>query len=265
MLVPDEDDKKAVSDVLEKRKSSFNKMRSKSHGWLWKRVRRYIPEKGILSLVLNEFFNSWGHIKCSVTGQELFSAETWKKSQGVLHDVRKGWISDPGSISVYIKEGVDKDGLQIYHCICGTNSVEGAIHNPIKRNFASLNASPELADALIADFRHRHNTDMGLLHKHGVQYEGHYDPWLDHEISKLRADILWTSSPKISPSRLVQDTDPLDFEFTKEKFGITAIPPLTRIANEFLLTHMLSHKLTSLQTNSGYLNLLGNEKISMPS
>ena len=41
LLVPDEDDKKAVSDVLEKRKSSFNKMRSKSPGWLWKRVRRY--------------------------------------------------------------------------------------------------------------------------------------------------------------------------------------------------------------------------------
>lgn len=233
LLVPDEDDKKAVSEILEKKKSSFNKVRSKSPAWLWKRVRRYIPEKGILELVLNEFFNSWGHIKCSVTRQELFSAETWKKTQGVLHDVRKGWLSDPGSISVYIKEGVDKDGLPLYHCIRGTNSVEGAIHNPIRRNFASLNASPELADALIADFRHRHNTDMGSLHKSGIQYGGHYDPWLDHEISKLQADIVWTVCPIISPSRLLQDTDPLNFEPTKERFGITAIPPLTRIANEF--------------------------------
>src|SRR6266446_6024563 len=160
LLVPDEDDKKAVSEILEKKNSNFNKMRSKSPAWLWKQVRRYIPEKGILKLVLTEFFKSWGHIKCSVTGQKLFSAETWKKTQGVLHDVRKGWLSDPGSISVYTQEGIDKDGLLLYHCIRGTNSVEGAIHNPIRRNFASLNASPELADALIADFHHRHNTKI---------------------------------------------------------------------------------------------------------
>ena len=205
LLVPDENDKKVVSEILEKKGVSFNKIRSKSPAWLWKRVRRYIPEKGILELVLTEFFNSWGHIKCLVTGQKLFSAETWKKTQGVLHDVRNGWLSDPGSISVYIKEGMDKDGLQLYHCICGTNSVEGAIHNPIRRSFASLNASPELADALIADFRHRHNTDAGSFHKAGVRYEGHYDPWLDHEISKLRADISWTVTPIFSPSRLLQD------------------------------------------------------------
>ena len=233
LLVPDENDKKAVSEILEKKGISFNKMRSKSPAWLWKQVRRYIPEKGILELILTEFFNSWGHIKCSVTGQKLFSAETWKKTQGVLHDVRKGWLSDPGSISVYIKEEMDKDGLQIYHCIRGTNSVEGAIHNPIRQSFASLNASPELADALIADFRHRHNTDAGSFHKAGVRYEGHYDPWLDHEISKLQADISWTATPIISPSRLLQDTDPLDFAPTRERFGIASIPPITRIANEF--------------------------------
>jgi len=53
----------------------------------------------------------------------------------------------------------------LYHCIHGTNSVEGAIHNPIQRNFASLNASPVLADALIADFQHCHNIDSGSFKK----------------------------------------------------------------------------------------------------
>ena len=94
---------------------------------------------------------------------------------------------------------MDKDGLQLYHCIHGTNLVEEAIHNPIRQSFASLNASPELADALIADFHHRHNTDAGSFHKEEVRYEGHYDPWLDHEISKLRADISWTVTPIFSP------------------------------------------------------------------
>ena len=155
-------------------------------------------------LVLTEFFNCWGKIKCPITGQQLFNAETWKKTQGVLHDVCKGWLSDPSSIPVYTQEGTDKSGLPLYHYICGTNSVEGAIHNPICRNFASLNASPELADALIADFRHRYNTDSGSIHKAGFQYQGHYDPWLDHEIYKLRGDILWTLASKTSQKRSIQ-------------------------------------------------------------
>ena len=260
LLVPDEDDKRAVSEILEKKNSTFNKMRSKSPAWLWKRVRRYIPEKGILELVLTEFFNSWGHIKCSVTHQELFSAETWKKTQGVLHDVKKGWLSDPGSISVYTQEGIDKDGLLLYHCIRGTNSVEGAIHNPIRRNFASLNASPELADALIADFRHRHNMDTGSFHKGGIKYAGHYDPWLDHEISKLQADIAWTVSPIVSPSRLFQDTDPLDFSPTTERFGITVIPSITRIANEFFAHPNMNTQIDFASNKLWLSKLIGKRK-----
>jgi len=168
----------------------------------------------------------WGSVKSSITGQPLFSAETWKKVKAVLHDVCKGWLSDPSSIPVYTHEGTDKNGLPLYHCIHGTNSVEGAIHNPICRNFASLNASPELADALIADFRHRHNADSGSFHKLGIRYNGHYDPWIDHEIYQLLEDILWSKMPVTRKDRALQDTDPLNFAPTKEKFGITAIPPM---------------------------------------
>ena len=260
LLVPDEDDKKLVSEVLLKKKLTYEKVRSKSPAWLWKRVCRYIPESGILVLILTEFFNCWGKIKCPITGQPLFSAETWKKTQGVLHDVRKGWLSDPSLISVYTQEGTDKNGLPLYHCIRGTNSVEGAIHNPIRRNFASLNASMELSDALIADFRHRHNADTGSLHKTGIKYSGHYDPWLDHEIRQLREDIFWTVQPKNPPGRAIHDTDPLNFAPTKEKFGITAIPPMVHIRHNFSgptprnLTSDHSHKfwlskLTGWQSN----------------
>ena len=36
LLVPDKDDKKVVSEILEKKNSNFNKMQSKSPAWLWK-------------------------------------------------------------------------------------------------------------------------------------------------------------------------------------------------------------------------------------
>jgi hypothetical protein len=123
-----------------------------------------------------------------------------------------------------------------------------------------LNASPELADALIADFRHRHNMDTGSFHKGGIKYAGHYDPWLDHEISKLRADIAWTVSPIVSPSRLFQDTDPLDFSPTTERFGITVIPPITRIANEFFAHPNMNTQIDFASNKLWLSKLIGKRK-----
>jgi hypothetical protein len=80
-----------------------------------------------------------------------------------------GWVNDPDGIPMYVAEGVDKNGLAVYHCLHGTNSVEGAVHNPIQQNFASLNASVELADCLIADFWHCHNLNVGTMHKRGTR------------------------------------------------------------------------------------------------
>jgi hypothetical protein len=50
-----------------------------------------------------------------------------EKAQGVLHDVKKGWISDPSAIPLYTVNGCDKNGLPPFHCIRGTNSVEGGV------------------------------------------------------------------------------------------------------------------------------------------
>src|SRR3954469_10770488 len=77
----------------------------------------------------------------------LFGKISWQKAKAILHDIKRGWISDPPGIPLYTLQGHDKHGLTLYHCIRETNSVEGGVHNPICRNFASLNASVELADA----------------------------------------------------------------------------------------------------------------------
>ena len=234
MLIPDQGDKKAVEAVLAQKGLKWTTVRAKSPAWLWSRVRRYIPEKDLLHRNLKELFDCWGPIKCTVTGQALFSEETWKKAQGVLHDVKKGWISDPSAIPLYTVNGCDKNGLTLFHCIRGTNSVEGGVHNSIRKNFGSLNASPELADALLADFRHRHNVDCGALHKWGRKYEGHYDPWIEHDISTLQADIQWKTKPVIARWRINQDTDPLNFVRTDEQFGIACIPGITCIQTTLL-------------------------------
>jgi hypothetical protein len=112
--------------------------------------------------------------------------------------------------------------------------VEGAVHKTFRRNFAAMNASPELADCLAADWRHRHNVDCGARHKSGLTYTGHYDPWIDDNILRLRADIEWQTTPIVSAGRVVQDTSPMSFAPTHEQFGITGIPLNLRAKNDFL-------------------------------
>lgn len=106
-------------------------VKSKSPGWLWKRVQRFIPNKDVLYVVLKGLFESWAPVVCKTTGQKLLTLESHQKAQSTLLEVRKGWISDPVGISVYQLEGVDKYGLNLYHCIRGTNSVEGSVNECI--------------------------------------------------------------------------------------------------------------------------------------
>ena len=106
------------------------------------------------------------------------------------------------------------------------------MHNPIYRNFGSPNASVELADCLIADFRHHHNVDVGIAHKSGTKHLGHYDPWIDHEIAKMQADINWTKKPVVGPIAQLE-IDPLAFSPTQEQFGIICIPIKVQLDCDF--------------------------------
>jgi hypothetical protein len=106
MFITDKTDRLRVEAyLLRSNMSNFDRMRIEKPDWLWKRVRRYIPDKDTLFELLNELFKLWGPIKCTITGQTLFSSDTWKKSQGVLHDVRMGWLSDPIGI-LFIQLGL---------------------------------------------------------------------------------------------------------------------------------------------------------------
>jgi hypothetical protein len=66
---------------------------------------------------------------------------------------------------MYYQMKVDKNGLPKYRCVRGTNSVEGSIHQKIVQQFGAFNASPQLADALLAEFRHRHNERCSIRNR----------------------------------------------------------------------------------------------------
>lgn len=93
----------------------------------------------------------------------MFDNENWRQAKNVLKTIHLGHVSDPPGIPFYFSQGKDKDGLTVYRCSHGTNSLEGGIHQNIIRKFGSFGASPELADAVLADYRLHHNIDVSIL------------------------------------------------------------------------------------------------------
>jgi hypothetical protein len=81
----------------------------------------------------------------------FFSEAALKQAKSLILTAKLGFISDPPGYSLYYKMGTDRDGLPYYRCVRGTNSVEGGIHMAIRRDFGSLQASPELSDALLCN------------------------------------------------------------------------------------------------------------------
>ena len=102
-------------------------------------------------------------MSCSLDPERgpLFNQKARKQTKNILQTARLGLMSDPPGIPLYYKMGVDHNGLPYYHCIRGTNSIEGGIHMPLCRTFGSLSASPELTDALLCNIRHRRDTTIG--------------------------------------------------------------------------------------------------------
>ena len=83
----------------------------------------------------------------------------------------------------------DKFCLTLYRCVRGTNSLQGGVHQNLIRKFGSFGAGPELANAMLTEYRLRHNIDEGTVNRCSRQHNGHYDPWLVQHIDLLREKL----------------------------------------------------------------------------
>jgi hypothetical protein len=157
IFIPDEEDKAAVSQVLETRHIGFEEMVLRDPGWVWKRVRRYVPPPEILYPRVKLVLQIYGPLKDAITGQPLFNQASWDKVESVLENIQQGYYSDPPNIALYINQGIDIYGLTIFKCLRGTNHVEGGVHQNIAKRFGSYNASPRFAVNLLRDYCLTHN------------------------------------------------------------------------------------------------------------
>ncbi|KAJ7676813.1 hypothetical protein DFH06DRAFT_942686, partial [Mycena polygramma] len=221
ILVPDKIDKARVEAVLKKKKITWDQaVRSKSD-WVWQRVRRYAPPPSVMEPILKKLFSSHADLECTKKKNlKLFDDDCRKAADAILDDVRKGWVSDPPGVALYNRMRTDGAGLDIWHCIRGTSNLEGSVHGPVRKRFGSLGASIEMTVALLSDFCYRKNVESGSLHRDGIVYDGHYDPWIEDD-----NDILYQSLPFDNP----RETHPgyvnvSLFQPTQESFFISELP-----------------------------------------
>ncbi|CAO3654611.1 unnamed protein product [Mucor hiemalis] len=132
-LVFDPQDKAKVEQHLISIGSDWNSCLLSNSDFIMKRVKRHIPPPDKLLPVVKFLFENikLGHISDLVDGPAL-----------------------------YTEKGLDKNGLMLYECSRGTNSVEGSCHTNVIRRFASYNASTRLTDAILADYRLYHNINI---------------------------------------------------------------------------------------------------------
>ncbi|KAG2228193.1 hypothetical protein INT45_009240, partial [Circinella minor] len=160
LFIIDDGDKELVSNILIKQGTTWNKKLAESPDWIFRRVRRVVPPPKVLYNAVKDLFETYGPLLCARTGRPLFDYDNWRQARNILTTIHLGHVSDSSGVPFYFSMGTDKDGLTLYRCSRGTNSLEGGIHQNLIRRFGSFGASVELMEAALADYRLRHNIDV---------------------------------------------------------------------------------------------------------
>lgn len=139
---------------------------------VWSRCRRTIPAPAILVPRLSELFKTYGPLKDAETGKPLFDDRAWSDARKVLELASKGHMSDPVGIDLYLlrgkcggPDGSLDDGVMLYRNARGTNSLEGGVHQNLRKRFPSYGGgvSARHADMFMRTYSSMHNLVVRVL------------------------------------------------------------------------------------------------------
>ncbi|KAG0178868.1 hypothetical protein DFQ29_002903 [Apophysomyces sp. BC1021] len=221
IFVVDGEDHRLVEIYLASKNITWNYMLTAKPSWILRRVKRIVPPTDELLPVVDNLFKKYDPLICTKTGLPLFDREAWKQASHVLEVIRLGYVSDPAGYSLYFKIGHDENQLLLYRCSRGTNTLEGGVHQNIVRKLMSFSAGPHLIDSALADYRLRHNIDVGTINRYGHIHKGHYAPWLVKTISTMykKLGIFDHGSGANQTSTCLYDTES---NSSNETFGIVS-------------------------------------------
>ncbi|KAG6891629.1 hypothetical protein C0992_001314 [Termitomyces sp. T32_za158] len=222
LLIPHPEDKARIEAWLATRDLCWNDVLRLNPTWLWRRCRRTIPPPEILFPLVYDVFMTWGPLKDAKAQLTLFNDAAWKIAKNILELIRNGFISDPPGIPLYYIIGLDANGLPIYRCIRGTNSVEGGVHTHLHAMLPTCGASVRHMVTCLLDFILRHNLLVGTFNTTGKKFAGHDSIWLRNEIQELEITLAtaYPSTPVLELSFVNGNL----YQQTAETMGIVSVP-----------------------------------------
>jgi hypothetical protein len=162
-FIPNQEDKRAVDEVLRQQNTTYEAKLRSNPAYIRKRVQYRVPPPEKLYSRIAAVIKTFGPRCDATTKQPLFNEKAWNVAKNVLEHVRNGDYSDPPDMSVYFHVGKDKNSLNLYRCFRGTNDVEGGIHQNLIRRFTSFNVSPRRAVNMMLDYICAHNMQVNFF------------------------------------------------------------------------------------------------------
>jgi hypothetical protein len=204
-----------VSDTLKENgwtDANISNKRYFQHSFFAEQVRRVQLPPHQQYMQVGAVFVKFGNKIDSKMRMPLFNKVAWGKAKNILKDILLGYYSDPPGSNFYQYQlnadgmpKVDKYGIKLIRCCCGTNDVEN-IHKHYHTIFR-YTAGIELGDFLLAERRHRHNNRTAVRRIPDYPDVGHYNTW---QIDKLQIIVeknhgillfpLWVNSSDYSDS-----------------------------------------------------------------
>ncbi|GFH43535.1 hypothetical protein CTEN210_07273 [Chaetoceros tenuissimus] len=188
-----------------------------------KRCRRICLPPSRLYWRIRNVFEIFGS-KCDVdTGKPLFSDGDWVKANTILKEVLHGYYSDPPGLNLYQFELTNKGEIKydlllqvpLLRCKRDTNALEGS-HSHINNAFGPSACGPEIADAILAEHRHRSNLRACQKNLSNFPKIGHYNTWMiDAHVKVYERN----HNELLYPTWICAS----DFAPTEEKFGFVSL------------------------------------------
>ena len=152
----------------------------------------------------------------------MFNNQAWNRAKNVLREIIGGLAADPPGVQFYYQAlnvrgelAFDEHKIPLLDCSRGSNDVENS-HKIIVTTFGTWCTGVQMADALLAERRHRYNHNISERRRSGFPKIGHYDTWLIDHLNLLVEDnhnvLLYPSWSNTS-----------DCAKTKERFGTVSI------------------------------------------
>ncbi|SCZ97941.1 BZ3500_MvSof-1268-A1-R1_Chr3-3g06472 [Microbotryum saponariae] len=200
---------------------------------LWRRVRRWIPPPSVLEPLIREVFDKFGALIDAKTTQPLFNKAAHEAAKRCLEAIRKGQASDPVGIELYTDrgpcggpDGKADDGVRVYSCQRGTNSLEGGIHRNVRQRSQTVltHAGTEFVLPMRVLV-----SQVGTFNRTGKAYVGHFDLWLTVELHRMRRKT--AAYLPAHPTNMSETVNPLLYAPSTETFGIVPIVEVAQKSN----------------------------------